>query len=127
MRKTTNSSKRNKIIAAVFTVCVILLTGCSNVTDDSIEPLVIIEESTESVVPVCENIGVGYCELEVIGETEFYDYLRETVTDVLYLKYKGGYAGGLTVMLDPETGLPLTYERYMEIYTSLLPNEQILN
>lgn len=126
MRK-TNKNKRTKIIAAIFTVCVILLTGCSNVADSSIEPFVVIEEPTESVIQTCEPINTGYCELEVIGESEFYDYLRETVTDVLYLKYKGGYAGGLTVMLDPETGLPLTYERYMEIYTSLLPNEQILN
>ena len=32
-----------------------------------------------------------------------------------------GYAGagGLSVMLDPDTGKPLTYTRYMEMYSTL--------
>lgn len=54
--------------------------------------------------------------MESIGDSGVYIYIRDVVTDVMYLKYKGGYAGGLTVMLDPETGLPLTYTRYIEIY-----------
>lgn len=42
-------------------------------------------------------------------------YYRDTVTDVLYVWRKSGYSGGLTVMLDPATGFPLTYSRYLEI------------
>lgn len=37
--------------------------------------------------------------------------LVEETTDVIYLKLSEGYSmGGLTPMLDPETGLPLTYK-----------------
>ena len=38
-------------------------------------------------------------------------YYRDLVTDVLYVSHNG-----LTPMLDPETGLPLTYTKYMELY-----------
>lgn len=52
-------------------------------------------------------------------------YYRDKVTDVLYIKAfctsAAGYAGagGLSVMLDPDTGKPLTYTRYMEMYSTL--------
>lgn len=52
-------------------------------------------------------------------------YYRDKVTDVLYIKAfctsATGYAGagGLSVMLDPDTGKPLTYTRYMEMYSTL--------
>lgn len=52
-------------------------------------------------------------------------YYRDIVTDVLYIKVyctsAAGYAGagGLSVMLDPDTGKPLTYTRYMEMYSAL--------
>lgn len=52
-------------------------------------------------------------------------YYRDKVSDVLYIKVfclsHTGYAGagGLTVMLDPDTGKPLTYTRYMEMYSTL--------
>lgn len=52
-------------------------------------------------------------------------YYRDKVSDVLYIKVfclsDTGYAGagGLTVMLDPDTGKPLTYTRYMEMYSTL--------
>lgn len=52
-------------------------------------------------------------------------YYRDRVTDVLYMnvfcKSATGYAGagGLTAMLDPDTGKPLTYARYMEMFSAL--------
>lgn len=61
-------------------------------------------------------------EMEQVGESSDgnIDFYRDITTDVLYVRYsqKVGYAGlgGLTIMLDPETGLPLTYTRYMELY-----------
>lgn len=42
-------------------------------------------------------------------------YYRDVATDVMYLLYSGG-GKGFTVMMDPETGLPLTYTRYIEVY-----------
>lgn len=54
-------------------------------------------------------------------------YYRDKVTDILYMRvyYISGYAGsgagsgGLTVMLDPDSGKPLTYTRYMKMYSAL--------
>lgn len=54
-------------------------------------------------------------------------YYRDKVTDILYMRvyYISGYAGsgvgagGLTVMLEPDSGKPLTYARYMEMYSAL--------
>ena len=40
---------------------------------------------------------------------------REGTTDVLYIK-PSGRESGFTVMLDPETGLPLTYKVWKEKY-----------
>lgn len=53
-------------------------------------------------------------------------YYRDRVTDVLYMnvfcKSATGYAGagGLTAMLDPDTGKPLIYARYMEMFSALI-------
>lgn len=40
---------------------------------------------------------------------------REPVTDVLYLHRWFSEKSGLTVMLDPETGKPLTWRRYQQL------------
>lgn len=40
---------------------------------------------------------------------------REEVTDVLYLRNWYSDKSGLTVMLEPETGKPLTWKRYQEL------------
>ena len=43
--------------------------------------------------------------------------LIEKTTDVIYLQMQHGYnMGGLTPMLDPETGLPLTFKVWNEKY-----------
>lgn len=61
-------------------------------------------------------------EMELVGRSSdgSFDYYRDIVTDVLYVRYRekimDAGMGGLTMMSDPETGLPLTYTRYMEIY-----------
>lgn len=58
---------------------------------------------------------------KIDSDIAFYFY-KETITDVVYVRclQKAGYAGagGLTVLSDPETGLPLTYARYIEIYNN---------
>lgn len=66
------------------------------------------------------NADVSVCAFEKVDLAHPYDgdYLiayRETVTDVLYLRYCAGYKGGLTVMLNPSTGLPLTYSDYLAL------------
>lgn len=72
-----------------------------------------------------ENTNNGLFRMEKIGFSVTnlcakYDYLgfclyRNTVSDVLYIQYNGREKGGLTEMHDPETVLPLTYKRYLEM------------
>lgn len=55
------------------------------------------------------------------GSTHSVNYYRDIKTDVMYIYFNGraggsGGAGGPTVMYDPDTGLPLTYSRYKELY-----------
>lgn len=44
---------------------------------------------------------------------------RDTVTDVLFIVEE---SGGVEMMQDPETGLPLTYARYMELAAGNQPD-----
>lgn len=53
--------------------------------------------------------------LEYLGRSQDCHYYRDVVTDVMYLYYNTLKAGGITEMSDPETGLPLTYTRYLEL------------
>lgn len=41
---------------------------------------------------------------------------REKTTDVLYILYNSLEKAGLTIMLDPETGKPLTYSNWQAYY-----------
>ena len=49
-----------------------------------------------------------------IYESHFFCIYRETTTDVLYVSR--GKDSALAPMLDPETGLPLTYSIWKEKY-----------
>lgn len=42
-----------------------------------------------------------------------YAYYRDKATDVMYIKYK---KESMTVMLNPDTGYPLTYSDYVEFF-----------
>lgn len=75
-------------------------------------------DTVNAVVGVNDDVSV--CAFEKVDLAYPYDgdYLiayRETVTDVLYLRYAAGYKGGLTIMLNPTTGLPLTYTDYLAL------------
>lgn len=58
-----------------------------------------------------------------VGSEGRITYYRDKTTDVLYMKYYyytgNAGMGGLTIMLDPDTGKPLTYTRYMEQFSAL--------
>lgn len=69
-----------------------------------------------------ENIpfNVKRIAMKADGITGLRLYLyRDMITDVLYM---GSEEGGLEAMLDPETGLPLTYTRYMELVAGKQPD-----
>ena len=45
--------------------------------------------------------------------TPCFCFYREPVTDVIYVEKRT--SGGMTVMMNPETGKPLTYTDYVKI------------
>lgn len=105
-----------KIIIYVF-VLSSLLTLSSCHTDSSNDSSSLADQFINHYVQEAEkkeeqNNAVDF---EIIGSAGSYVIARDCISDVLYLWAKAGYAGGLTVMLDPDTGFPLTYTRYLEL------------
>ena len=121
--------KKRKILAAVIflVLTVVFITGCDGLTTPA---LTLDEPATNSTTNNTHQFTTDNkpFEMEYIGRStkHGFDYYRDTVTDVVYLLHqfnsKSSYAGaggsGLTVMLDPETGLPMTYTRYMALYNA---------
>lgn len=112
-------------MAACFFVSVLVLfslVGCADPTHTLSSNSSNTNLSTQTSTAESNKSVVQPFEMEHIGESSsgYFDYYRDIATDVIYIRYadKIGYAGlgGLTVMLDPETGLPLTYSRYKELY-----------
>lgn len=68
------------------------------------------------------SAGMEYLGSSKSGTNGKFYYYRDIITDVVYVLYreKNGYAGmgGLTVMMDPENGLPLTFARWQELYSA---------
>lgn len=117
--------KQYKVLfSLIFFIFATLLTGCSEPSYASIDTTTTSSTKQMSSQESIKHLAQSF-EMELIGTSKTdngkYEFYRETLTDVVYIQYreKNGYAGmgGLTVMLDPETGRPLTYARYMELYS----------
>lgn len=76
-------------------------------------------ESTEKPVVETTNKLIPNSNFEMVSEDElFFTYYRDKVTDVMYICYDEYDSGGLLEMHDPNTGLPLTYQQYLEYQKS---------
>ena len=72
-------------------------------------------ETTDKPVVETTNKLIPNSNFEMVSEDElFFTYYRDKVTDVMYICYDEYDSGGLLEMHDPNTGLPLTYEKYLE-------------
>ncbi len=72
-------------------------------------------ESTEKPVVETTNKLIPNSNFEMISTNEgVFTYYRDKVTDVMFICYDEYDSGGLIEMHDPNTGLPLTYQRYLE-------------
>lgn len=110
--------KRNLSMFAILLASILFMTSCDTLEDEiSYIPS---QPEPDTQVSVEEELSELPFELEAVGRAEELGvelvYFRDTTTDVLYLYSSSYRKGGLTVMLEPETGLPLTYTRYMELY-----------
>ena len=72
-------------------------------------------ESTGKPAVETTNKLIPNSNFEMVSENElFFTYYRDKVTDVMYICYDEYDSGGLLEMHDPNTGLPLTYQQYLE-------------
>ena len=95
---------------SLFLIVVLCFSGCS--LPDHSTP------SSTDVASTSTDTDFVFYDLEKVCINDpmtSFSVFRDVVTDVLYLWRGAGYKGGLTVMLDPQSGLPLTYTRYLEL------------
>ena len=101
MKKT--EIKKVAILTAVFTgiiVLMVLLSSCSNSNE---------ADPAENVMFKLEEVWSN--------KNDSIGIYRDVTTNIVYLRDNVAQRGGYTVIPNPETGLPLTYDRFLEIYT----------
>lgn len=113
--------KKTKIIIAIAFIIVIIASftaGCHESKTNAAD----ISSATAITAEAAES-NFGFVEITVDNLNTTHEkvfFYREVSTDVMYIAYckQASYAGmgGLTVMLDPQTGGPLTYENWVNNY-----------
>lgn len=72
-------------------------------------------ESAEKPVVETTNSLIPNSNFEMLSKDQsVFTYYRDKATDVVFVCYDEYDSGGLIEMHDPNTGLPLTYEKYLE-------------
>lgn len=102
-----------RLLLSIVCMCMIF-SGCSS------------SEETTKNAPA--RVVEKDCGMELIAEEIDYKgiYLyRNVYTDVLYLLFEGVDASGLEEMHDPETGLPLTFQKYQEMQKKNMNTDSI--
>lgn len=92
------------IALCIIAIIVSFVAGCS--MSDS-------QTNVSMTVSAAED-NFHFEEIHNENDVSFY---RETSTDVMYVLYGDSYHGpGLTVMMDPQTSGPLTYDNWVKNY-----------
>lgn len=103
--------KRKKLLLSTICGCM-LLTGCNAGEASVIEGNTDITKLNSDMEVIVEEVGEDYG-----GDySKNMSIYRNVYTDVLYLWVDEYKSGELVEMHDPDTGLPLTYERYKEMF-----------
>ena len=110
---------KKKIVATVFAcICVVVaFSACcfsqsANATNNT--PKTIFTAQAAEKKLVFKLIEVDYYN----SDTSCISVYRETTTDVMYMTFHENHGGGLTVMIDPQTGGPLTYTNWLNNYAN---------
>lgn len=97
------------LILAVIMLSVLSFSGCSATA---------VKDETFSTKNLGFESVISYYN---IGEETTYTYLREKLTNTIYLMVEedssvGGFDGtsGITIMIDPNTGGPMMYEEFVK-------------
>lgn len=94
-------------VTLIFVVVILtFLTGCASSSSSA-------SASSQSITK--ESNGFGF---ESVYSSRRQRIFREVTTDVLYFYSETSNGGGLAVMLNPETGKPLTYSEWKTNYSN---------
>lgn len=113
--------KKIIVIVAVFAVIALIFVayGCGKSNIEPETPVITSVSAAETTQPSSFNFEEVYYD-----SANYLTIFHEKTTDSLFIQYSQTFgfsdagAGGLTQMMDPETGLPLTYTVWQEKYAS---------
>ena len=105
----------------IITIALCTFTGCVSRSDNSNEDS--INNATQQEM-FSEMIYLGSSKSADGVNFSFYE---ESATKVMYMTRGSNHSGGCVVLTDPKTGLPLTYEKYMEFLNTDLNKIAITN
>lgn len=105
-----------KIRIIVTVIIVMLLTACS--TNQTVQNDM---QSTESASEFA-LIEIPVQTKEFSGK--HYYFYRDPVTDVVFMVFEGK-GNGFTWLPDPDTGAPLKYNQFVELYAEYIPTEEL--
>ena len=92
--------KKKYIALCIIAIIVCFVAGCSM-------------SDSQTNVSMTVSTAEDNFHFEKIHNENSVSFYRETSTDVMYVLYHGA---GITVMMDPQTGGPLTYDNWVKNY-----------
>ena len=101
------------VVAVFLMIPICFLSGCSDLSvyESAYQAGA---EKAEQVLGVNTPLSGNFFELVAKDSMDTFCVFRDLRTDVLYCWHKGGYGGGMTVMLAPD-GSPLLYSEWLEM------------
>lgn len=110
--------KKIKLMIALALIVIVIVCSTLGCNASNTKDTTTTTTTTTIVAEASEN-NFGFEEIYTEPRYSIYVY-REISTDVMYCTYSEivayGGLGGLTVMMDPQTGGPLTYENWVANY-----------
>lgn len=101
---------KKQTLLFIFFLVILTFVGCGESTADAVPDITISDGNGKILDGVYEVV-----------EGEGFKYYCDPITGGMFLwKSSSGYRGGLTQMLDPESGKPLTYEKFLEYYDAYM-------
>lgn len=121
-RKTASLWAANVAAAICLLLLMGMMTGCASInsagsSQQSDDPAALEQQAT--LARQQEAIDLNLFNMELIARDSSMHLYRDKLTDALFITYtyKAGYGGmgGLTQVLRPDNGLPMTYEYYLDL------------
>ena len=103
-------------IIVVITIMTTWFTGCS------------FNQNAQGNIPSTETVS-EFTLIEIPVQTPGFSdqhskFYKAPVTNIVYMEFRGFTSGGLVWIPDPDTGAPLKYDQFVELYQEYIPTEK---